>query len=883
MVPVAEPIAPPAVTVSPAIPQDSVSLPQTEPGAALTTPIIQTNHSSPVSDPKKSVDVLGIFSWVWLGGCLLMLGYGALSYWRLRRTLCTAVREDAGIWRSESVVSPFVLGFFRPRIYLPFAMEELQAKLVIAHEKAHIRRKDHWWKPLGFLLLSIHWFNPVLWLAYILLCRDIEFACDEKVIRDMEPAVRADYSQALLTCAVHRRRISACPLAFGESGVGGRIKSVLRYKKPAFWFLILALIAGIAVAVCFLTDPKEPKAPLSPPLSEIHNSYTLEQAKKDGCLVMEDSKVTSGKQTFTEFVNRERDAIRIVSYYTLGDPSRYDPAYFETVKDDYPMLFVHDLSFDGEVYIWQSYENGKLQTETYRYLKEDIEPARTEDADYDYCHRYLLVDDPDVTWDEVFQGLISSWYPTPTPRHASVYTDYVRLPQSAGSQDASHNTPGYSPVQTSPVTVWEDFAGEYSLPELPGVKLYRSEDGYSIIRQDSSGKEVLHTGMPILNGYFKDLTGDGVPELCLTSLFGSGVVDSYVSIYDLKAGLSYELRDRMVTDYRLTAEDGMLLVEMCPYATSYREGAEGCFKGELALVGSAYGDGLHPGIWMGNIPIVNTPDEADQKSAIQSKIHEQYANEAQGQFTLNHLTILDTADWGDPVYKDGVVDRTTVYGVFRYASYNIREGKAVCLFEKEGTLTATVRLSATGRVYVTEFEGTVPQTYAAQAEPALEALRKEAEEEARKNLEDMLSIHHPWGKDLAMKQIEFDPVQGSMEFIWDQDPAKAPIEYARENFAYLWEELPLCEIPNDYTVPLELFLNTSYSEDTPGNPQGRWKLYREDGTIVSRSQEGSLPHTDTRVISVALPAQAGTYILEVTVFWEDFDTYMRYGLTLVIA
>ena len=196
---------------------------------------------------------------VWLMGVAVMLCYTAFSYWRLHRKVATAIRERDNIFRSEYVVSPFVLGLLRPSIYLPADMMPRDADHVIAHERSHIRRKDHWWKPLGFLLLAIHWFNPLMWLAYILLCRDIEMACDEKVIKELGSDQRADYSQALLSCSISRRSIAACPLAFGEVGVKERVKNVLNYKKPAFWIILVAIVACITAAVCFLTDPpKEP-------------------------------------------------------------------------------------------------------------------------------------------------------------------------------------------------------------------------------------------------------------------------------------------------------------------------------------------------------------------------------------------------------------------------------------------------------------------------------------------------------------------------------------------------------------------------------------------------------------------------------------------------
>ncbi len=192
---------------------------------------------------------------VWLTGAAVMLLYALVSYLRLKKRVETAVRLRDNIFQSENVPSPFVLGVVRPRIYLPFSMGKEDMTHVIAHEEAHIARLDHWWKPLGFLLLSAYWFNPLLWTAYILLCRDIELACDERVIKSLEPGPRADYSQALLNCGVKRRTVAACPLAFGEVGVKERVKRVLNYKKPAFWLTVAAVVVCAAAAVCFLTDP----------------------------------------------------------------------------------------------------------------------------------------------------------------------------------------------------------------------------------------------------------------------------------------------------------------------------------------------------------------------------------------------------------------------------------------------------------------------------------------------------------------------------------------------------------------------------------------------------------------------------------------------------
>ncbi len=202
-------------------------------------------------------DITTILAVLWLIGVVVFLAYAIISYLRLSKKVGTAVLLYENIFQSERVGSPFVLGIVRPKIYLPFSVNEQNIFYVIAHEKAHISRKDHLWKPIGFLIFAIHWFNPLMWLGYILLCRDIELACDEKVIKEFDKSKRADYSQALLNSSINRRNISACPLAFGEVSVKKRIKTVIKYKKPAFWIVVAAIIISFAVAVCFLTDPPQ--------------------------------------------------------------------------------------------------------------------------------------------------------------------------------------------------------------------------------------------------------------------------------------------------------------------------------------------------------------------------------------------------------------------------------------------------------------------------------------------------------------------------------------------------------------------------------------------------------------------------------------------------
>ena len=251
-------LIPSAETISPTIMMEQSPSVQTGVPALnhVINPVISSSFTPAPGASANPLQIwIPVLAGIWLFGIAALFLYSAVSYWRLRRKVCEAVILRGNIYQSEKVCTPFVLGIIKPKIYLPYHMDSREMDHVIAHEQTHIRRKDHWWKPLGFLLLTIHWFNPLMWLSYILLCRDIELACDEKVIREMGNEQRADYTQALVACSVNRRVIAACPLAFGEAGVKERVKSVMHYKKPAFWIVLASVVICAVVAVCFLTDP----------------------------------------------------------------------------------------------------------------------------------------------------------------------------------------------------------------------------------------------------------------------------------------------------------------------------------------------------------------------------------------------------------------------------------------------------------------------------------------------------------------------------------------------------------------------------------------------------------------------------------------------------
>ena len=460
-------------------------------------PIISQSNTPMAGASVNPLQItIGIFEYIWIFGMIALALYTAISYWRLHRKVDTAVRYKDNIFQSENVKSPFVLGIIKPRIYLPFNMNGQDLEHVVAHEQAHIHRKDHWWKPLGFLLLTIHWFNPLMWLAYVLLCRDIELACDEKVIKELGNEQRADYMQALVACSVNRRMIAACPLAFGEVGVKERVKSVMNYKKPAFWVIIIAVIICVGVAACFLTNPKQDR-------------YTLRIV------------VPAGSQE--EFVYTEeevstvRNSIKIWSGDGLGDTEVLLFPVNKTAETGYTATYLtHGMSveFDAENDTWF-----KIGVNMQNPTNEDIIV-------------YVEVENVEVRIVDEINSVIE-WF------------DYLETPDEMK---------------------W-DGSLEISLTEFPDVT-FRWTYGEMLAVKGSKSTS-LYTGMPIWNAYFCDLTGDGLPELCSSISWGSGMIDNRVIIYDYANGVSYELSDRGYFDFTLRQDhqDGRLYVDKTKYHT----------------------------------------------------------------------------------------------------------------------------------------------------------------------------------------------------------------------------------------------------------------------------------------------------------------------------
>lgn len=279
---------------------------------------------------------------IWLAGVGVLALYAAASYIRLHLRVRTAAPLRERIWICDDIDSPFILGILRPRIYLPSDLEEPAFSHVITHETAHLKRHDHWWKPIGFVLLTVYWFNPLIWVAYILLCRDIELACDERVVRSLTMDGKKAYSEALLQCSVKRSFINACPLAFGEVGVRERIRSVLHYKKPAFWVILVAVTACIAVAVCFLTNPVSDPEPTQMPSGDPNAPPQLGAGQvyvSDSCVYMNP----------------------LSSYYPFGGDSGYryilgeNSLTFED-KDGSAHFVIEDIAWQWQDFPWEDAE-----------------------------------------------------------------------------------------------------------------------------------------------------------------------------------------------------------------------------------------------------------------------------------------------------------------------------------------------------------------------------------------------------------------------------------------------------------------------------------------------------------------------------------------------
>lgn len=336
----------------------------------------EIDYTMPGDADTNSFDSVSAF-FVWLGGMGIMLVYSAASYIIIKRKVRVSAPYKDNIFLCDGIKTPFILGVFKPKIYLPSDILDEEKEYVVAHEKAHLKRRDHWWKPLGFILLSLHWFNPLMWVAYIMLCRDIEFACDEKVIKSLGEESKKPYSEALLNCSVPRKMITACPVAFGETGVKDRIKSVLNYKKPAFWVILIAVVLSIVVAICFMTNPAGSK------LLDVEG-FNLPAVSRIGIITADgvfdtgDPNETEAAAEFVKSVrvydnpvsqsrSEDRDSVYSISVYTNDniDPDKY--SYFTlNFNKDCTEVWVNNYVKPSFTYKVKNFSEAKKFFESYK-------------------------------------------------------------------------------------------------------------------------------------------------------------------------------------------------------------------------------------------------------------------------------------------------------------------------------------------------------------------------------------------------------------------------------------------------------------------------------------------------------------------------------------
>ena len=500
-------LIPSAETISPEIMMDWTPEISTgiQPLDQVVNPVISTSFAPEPSASANPLQILiPVAANLWLLGVIIMLAYTAISYLTLRRKLRTAVIMRGNIFQCETVSSPFVLGIVKPRIYLPYTMDGKNLDHVVAHEQAHIRRKDHWWKPLGFLLLTVYWFNPLMWVAYIMLCRDIELACDEKVIAELGNEQRADYTQALVACAVNRRMIAACPLAFGEVGVKDRIKSIMNYRKPTFWIIVTALVVCVVVAVCFLTNPLVEDSPLQYWIT----SY------------LRDTEQTEVQRAY----NNEPYSLPVT-------------IKFESSQGPVEIDLIYGFKKNGGDDWWYS-------DPINMHLGDSVEFTVPGDNHFSVTAVPVSGENGNVSF-----RFTERSHESGDPRSVIEWFDYTEDPSEMSYEkelkiqvDAFPDiTFKYTPYDIIATTSWED--------------------------SDLVGRTILISGFPIWNAYFCDLTGDGLPEICSQVSYGSGIIDNRVIIIDYANGINYKLEDRGYHDYylRMNDADGYLYVDKRVY------------------------------------------------------------------------------------------------------------------------------------------------------------------------------------------------------------------------------------------------------------------------------------------------------------------------------
>lgn len=513
-----------------AIPQDIAAqpIPRIDSGVAAFDNIISS--SLPAPQPGASVNPLqisiAIGSFVWLAGAAVILLYGVISIIILKHKMQGSIYMAENIYEAKNIKSPFVLGILKPRIYMPVGLSGQERGYILLHEQTHIKRRDHIVKFAAYCVLSLHWFNPLVWAAFLLMGADMEMSCDEHVLKKMGAGIKKDYSLSLLSLAAEGQTIGGSPLAFGEHGIKERIKNVLKFKKASR--LIVTLAAASAVMLCagFAVNRPAPAALSSFTVSP--QTYYLENP--------------TDKQKLERLLS--------VSLYNDGT------ALLATPPISSYMLPKCTYSVEGNELQICAVINSKFDEEFYG-VKNGRVIATFEIADANTL---------------VFRSAA-------VPLFSDSGARYIGTPSSPHTGEAREWLNFYRDDQLP----WGK-SFDLKLPEYPDT-VFRWTP-YEVKAIHSAGETTLFSGMPIWNVYLADLTGDGLPEFCATVSFGSGIIDTRIIVYDYSTRKMYEISDRMYYDYAFSIEAGRLVVTQSEYnGAKLAAGSPEIIDGELVITG----------------------------------------------------------------------------------------------------------------------------------------------------------------------------------------------------------------------------------------------------------------------------------------------------------
>ncbi len=551
------------ITVQQINPSDTSALPYAE------YPIKEQAGGTQTQITGSRIEWLTILFRIWFVGCAGMLVYALIRYLQLKNHVAVSVPFVDGAYLCDGIDTPFLLGFFPPKIYLPSSMAEGDFVPVIAHERAHIARGDHLWKALGFGILALHWFNPLVWISYHLFCRDLEFSCDARAVRNLCEDERRSYAEALLSCSVGCRRAYplSYPLAFGEVGVKERISAVLSYCAPRRYQTVIVVLLCAVLSGCFLTE----QASMHRFVEVLEqNGYTVHKAE-----LYQTLEIKVPAALVSDYAKTGATVL-----YDPGDVVVYDcaPTVLSLTKitptndseDQYWMDFTFTYSTpptEGVIttLLRPEYEDGNVTTwSSIPSLVGDAWDASTTYPDSAEC----LYQAEGVTFGIRIDREVLANADTYIAFTVGGLSDVYYSRGEKNPTDAITVTEG-GPVGPDCVEMYVNSFDETPIDlalaheAFPDVTLYADANGI-YTEQDGERVQVI-SGMPVRNVYLSDLTGDGKPEFCASVYWGSGMVDEHIVVYDLANHREYTLWERGVFDFRLEMENHTLYAVMTKY------------------------------------------------------------------------------------------------------------------------------------------------------------------------------------------------------------------------------------------------------------------------------------------------------------------------------